>query len=101
MDYLYAHLSLSGHASSKRTIDAYYDLIDKAGAEPNPYRVGMTQAVFCAETDDQAEELYSEAVDYFYNKCLYIYPGFNDAPGYRSRRAPQYLRGISVERGSS
>jgi len=87
MGYLYAHLSLSGHASSKRTIDAYYDLIDKAGAEPNPYRVGMTQAVFCAETDEQAEELYSEAVDYFYNKCLYIYPGFNDAPGYRSRRA--------------
>ena len=85
--YLYAHLSLSGHASSKRTIDAYYDLIDKADAEPNPYRVGMTQAVFCAETDEQAEELFSEAVDYFYNKCLYIYPGFNDAPGYRSRRA--------------
>jgi alkanesulfonate monooxygenase SsuD/methylene tetrahydromethanopterin reductase-like flavin-dependent oxidoreductase (luciferase family) len=87
MGYLYAHLSLSGHASSKRTIDAYYDLIDKAGAEPNPYRVGMTQAVFCAETDEAAEELYSEAVDYFYNKCLYIYPGFNDAPGYRSERA--------------
>jgi alkanesulfonate monooxygenase SsuD/methylene tetrahydromethanopterin reductase-like flavin-dependent oxidoreductase (luciferase family) len=87
MDYLYAHLSLSGHASAKRTLSTYYSLLDKAGKEPNPYRVGMTQACFVAESDDEAEELYSEAVDYFYNKCLYIYRGFADVPGYRSRRA--------------
>jgi alkanesulfonate monooxygenase SsuD/methylene tetrahydromethanopterin reductase-like flavin-dependent oxidoreductase (luciferase family) len=87
MDYLYAHLSLSGHASAERTLGTYYSLLDRAGKEPNPYRVGMTQACFVAESDDEAEELYSEAVDYFYNMCLYIYRGFADVPGYRSRRA--------------
>jgi alkanesulfonate monooxygenase SsuD/methylene tetrahydromethanopterin reductase-like flavin-dependent oxidoreductase (luciferase family) len=55
--------------------------------EPNPYRIGMTQVVMVAGSDDEAEELYSEAIDYFYDKCLYIYPGFTQAPGYRSQRA--------------
>ena len=87
MDYLYAHLSLSGHSSARRTLSNYYSLVEKAGNEPNPYRVGMTQAVFVADSDDEAEELYSEAVSYFYDKCLYIYRGFADVPGYRSRRA--------------
>jgi alkanesulfonate monooxygenase SsuD/methylene tetrahydromethanopterin reductase-like flavin-dependent oxidoreductase (luciferase family) len=86
MDYLYAHLSLSGHASSKRTLSSYYDLLDKADKEPNPYRVGMTQACFVADSDDEAEELYSEAVEYFYDKCLYFYPGYTDAPGYRTQK---------------
>ena len=86
MDYLYAHLSLSGHASAKRTLGSYYDLLDKADKEPNPYRVGMTQACFVADSDDEAEERYSEAVEYFYEKCLHFYPGYTDAPGYRTQR---------------
>jgi alkanesulfonate monooxygenase SsuD/methylene tetrahydromethanopterin reductase-like flavin-dependent oxidoreductase (luciferase family) len=86
MDYLYAHLSLSGHASAKRTLGQYYDLLDQADKEPNPYRVGMTQACFVADSDAEAEERYSEAVEYFYEKCLHFYPGFTDAPGYRTPR---------------
>ena len=33
--------------------------------------------------------MYSEAVDYFYEKCLHVYRGFADAPGYQlpARRA--------------
>jgi alkanesulfonate monooxygenase SsuD/methylene tetrahydromethanopterin reductase-like flavin-dependent oxidoreductase (luciferase family) len=86
-DYLYAHLSLSGHESSKRNIGAFYKVLDRMEKEPNPYRVGMTQVVMVAGSDNEAEELYSEAIDYFYNKSLHVYPGFNSAPGYRSQRA--------------
>jgi alkanesulfonate monooxygenase SsuD/methylene tetrahydromethanopterin reductase-like flavin-dependent oxidoreductase (luciferase family) len=86
-DYLYAHLSLSGHIRSKKTIDSYYALVDAAGKEHNPYRVGMTQAVFVADNESQAEEIYAEAVAYFYEKCFHIYRGFTDAPGYRSEQA--------------
>jgi alkanesulfonate monooxygenase SsuD/methylene tetrahydromethanopterin reductase-like flavin-dependent oxidoreductase (luciferase family) len=86
-DYLYAHLSLSGHESSKRNISAHYDVVEKMDKEPNPYRIGMTQVVMVAGSDDEAEELYSEAIDYFYTKSLHIYPGFTSAPGYRSQRA--------------
>jgi len=35
-----------------------------------------------AETDQEAEKLYAEHVSYFYNRCLHIYGGFADAPGY-------------------
>ena len=38
-DYLYAHLSVSGHARAKYFIDHYYELVDEAGQEPNPYRM--------------------------------------------------------------
>jgi alkanesulfonate monooxygenase SsuD/methylene tetrahydromethanopterin reductase-like flavin-dependent oxidoreductase (luciferase family) len=86
MDYLYAHLSLSGHASARRTLGNYYNLLEKADKEPNPYRVGMTQACFVADSDDEAEERYSEGVEYFYEKCLYFYPGYTDAPGYRTQQ---------------
>jgi alkanesulfonate monooxygenase SsuD/methylene tetrahydromethanopterin reductase-like flavin-dependent oxidoreductase (luciferase family) len=86
-DYLYAHLSLSGHESSKRNIGAFYDVLARMDKEPNPYRVGMTQVVMVAGSDDEAEELYSDAVDYFYNKSLHVYPGYSQAPGYRSQRA--------------
>jgi hypothetical protein len=40
--------------------------------------------VVVAETDEQAERDYAEHMDYFYNRCLHVYPGFADAPGYRT-----------------
>jgi alkanesulfonate monooxygenase SsuD/methylene tetrahydromethanopterin reductase-like flavin-dependent oxidoreductase (luciferase family) len=39
-----------------------------------------------SETDEQAERDYAEHAEYFYNRCLHIYPGFADAPGYRTLR---------------
>ena len=29
-------------------------------------------------------------MDYFYNRCLHIYPGFADAPGYRTLDTIKY-----------
>ncbi len=37
-----------------------------------------------AEDDAEAERLYAPHLLYFYNRCLHIYPGFADAPGYRT-----------------
>ncbi|HEV3114672.1 MAG TPA: hypothetical protein VGY99_29645 [Candidatus Binataceae bacterium] len=37
-----------------------------------------------AETDQQAERDYAPHLEYFYNRCLHIYQGFADAPGYRT-----------------
>ena len=36
------------------------------------------------EFDAEAEKLYGAYANYFYNRCLHIYPGFLDAPGYRT-----------------
>jgi alkanesulfonate monooxygenase SsuD/methylene tetrahydromethanopterin reductase-like flavin-dependent oxidoreductase (luciferase family) len=85
-DYLYAHTSVSGHRRAKYFLDHYYDLVEKAGREPNPYRIATTQPVFVANSESEAEEMYSEAVDYFFDKCRHIYPGFANVPGYQSLR---------------
>jgi alkanesulfonate monooxygenase SsuD/methylene tetrahydromethanopterin reductase-like flavin-dependent oxidoreductase (luciferase family) len=47
----------------------------------------MTQVVMVAGSDDEAEDICSGAVEYFYTKSLHVYPGFTSAPGYRSQRA--------------
>ena len=42
-----------------------------------------------ADTDAEAERLYCRHVNYFYNRCLHVYPGFADAPGYRTIKTIQ------------
>jgi alkanesulfonate monooxygenase SsuD/methylene tetrahydromethanopterin reductase-like flavin-dependent oxidoreductase (luciferase family) len=85
-DYLYAHTSVSGHTRAKYFLDHYFSLVEAAGKEPNPYRLATTQPVFVANSESEAEEMYSEAVDYFFDKCRHIYPGFANVPGYQTMR---------------
>src|SRR2546428_161633 len=44
----------------------------------------LGQITCVAATAREAEELYSEHVRYFFNRCLHVYPGFADPPGYRT-----------------
>ena len=55
----------------------------------SPYRAGFAQTILVADTDEEAERLYREHVSYFYNRCLHVYPGFADAPGYRTIKTIQ------------
>ncbi|WBL35214.1 LLM class flavin-dependent oxidoreductase [Tepidiforma flava] len=55
-------------------------------SEPNPYHAGFAQVVCVADNAAEAKELYWPHIDYFYNRCLHVYPGFADAPGYRTLR---------------
>ena len=48
------------------------------------YRAGFAQVIAVGETDAEAEKLYKQHIDYFYNRCLHVYPGFGEAPGYRT-----------------
>lgn len=83
-DYLYAYLSFFGYEGAKRMMDGYWDVVADGGREKNPYSAGFVQTVAVADSDAQAEDLYSEAATYFYNRCLYLYPGFVSPPGYMS-----------------
>jgi len=84
MDYLYAYLSYSGYIRAAGTMKGFWSEVDRQGKERNPYRAGFLQFVGVSETDEQAEEEYAAAADYFYNRCLHVYSGFADAPGYRT-----------------
>ena len=83
-DYCYCYLSYYGFKRGKEVLDGFWRVVDQRGVEPNPYRVGFLQLVAIAETDAEAEQLYEPHADYFYNRCLHVYEGFADAPGYRT-----------------
>jgi alkanesulfonate monooxygenase SsuD/methylene tetrahydromethanopterin reductase-like flavin-dependent oxidoreductase (luciferase family) len=83
-DYLYAYLSFFGYEGAKKMMDGYWEVVTEQGKETNPYSAGFVQSVAVADSDAHAEDLYSEAAQYFYNRCLYLYPGFVSPPGYMS-----------------
>jgi alkanesulfonate monooxygenase SsuD/methylene tetrahydromethanopterin reductase-like flavin-dependent oxidoreductase (luciferase family) len=88
--YSYSYLSFSGYIRAKALMQGYWDQVAKRDApDTSPYRAGFAQTICVAETDEEAERLYSEHVNYFYNRCLHVYPGFADAPGYRTIKTIQ------------
>jgi alkanesulfonate monooxygenase SsuD/methylene tetrahydromethanopterin reductase-like flavin-dependent oxidoreductase (luciferase family) len=88
-DYLFAYLSYAGFKRGKTVMDGFWDYVAEQGKEMNPYRAGFLQFVAVAEDDAQAEELYGEAAEYFFERCMHVYRGFAEAPGYRSIRSLQ------------
>jgi len=56
----------------------------RRGVEQNPYSAAFFQQVCVSETDAECEREWWPHVDYFFNKCLHLYPGTSEAPGYRT-----------------
>ncbi|HEY6599902.1 MAG TPA: LLM class flavin-dependent oxidoreductase [Pseudomonadales bacterium] len=83
-DYVYCYLSFSGYKRAKQLMDGYWQRVADRGKDMSPYRAGFAQTIVVAESDAEAERDYREHIDYFYNRCLHVYPGFADAPGYRT-----------------
>jgi hypothetical protein len=52
--------------------------------DESPGRAAFAQIFCVADSDAEAERLYSEHLLYFFNRCLHVYPGFSDPPGYRT-----------------
>ena len=89
-DYTYSYLSFFGYQFGKRLMDGFWETIERAGVDNNPYRAGFAQQICVSETDERAEEEYLEHVSYFFNKCLHIPPYFFEAPGYRTRKSTEF-----------
>ncbi len=87
--YSYSYLSFTGYLRAKMLMQGYWDRVTERNADTSPYRAGFAQTICVADTDEEAERLYSEHVSYFYNRCLHVYPGFADAPGYRTIKTIQ------------
>ena len=88
-DYNYSYLSFGGYLAGKALLDGYWNRVAALGADESPYRGAFAQIICVADTDAEAEKLYAEHVLYFYNRCLHVYPGFADAPGYRTIKTLQ------------
>jgi alkanesulfonate monooxygenase SsuD/methylene tetrahydromethanopterin reductase-like flavin-dependent oxidoreductase (luciferase family) len=88
--YSYSYLSFSGYIRGKALMQGYWDRVAQRNApDTSPYRAGFAQTICVADTDEEAERLYSKHVSYFYNRCLHVYGGFADAPGYRTIKTIQ------------
>src|SRR5215467_7443651 len=83
-DYQYSFLSFFGYKAGKKVADGYWEVMAKKNKELNPYSMGFAQVVIVANSDEEAERLYAPHVDYFFNRCLHVFEGFADAPGYRT-----------------
>lgn len=83
-DYNYSYLSFSGYKAGKLLLDGYWNRVAERGKDDSPYRAAFAQIICVADSDAEAEELYAEHMLYFFNRCLHVYPGFADAPGYRT-----------------
>ncbi len=83
-DYNYSYLSFSGYKAGKTLLDGYWNRVAERGKDDSPYRASFAQIICVADTDEEAEKLYAEHILYFFNRCLHVFPGFADAPGYRT-----------------
>jgi alkanesulfonate monooxygenase SsuD/methylene tetrahydromethanopterin reductase-like flavin-dependent oxidoreductase (luciferase family) len=88
-DYNYSYLSFYGYLRAQRLMANYWQRVAELGADDSPYRAGFAQSICVAETDAEAERLYAPHVNYFFNRCLHVHPGFVDAPGYRTIKTIQ------------
>ena len=84
-DYMYSYLSYFGYKRAQKVMEGFWRKVQARGKDDNPYRAGYAQVVVVADSDAEAERLYAPHIDYFFNRCLHVYPGFADAPGYRTQ----------------
>ena len=94
-DYNYSYLSFYGYLAARSLMDAYWERVATRGKDTSPHRAAFAQIICVADTDAEAERLYSEHILYFFNRCLHVYPGFLDPPGYRTINT---LKATSVAR---
>lgn len=83
-DVPYCFLSYFGADFARSNLAKFWDRVSSAGLDDNPYRAGIVQLVFVADTDGEAERLYERHVQYFFQRCTHIYPGMTEAPGYKT-----------------
>jgi alkanesulfonate monooxygenase SsuD/methylene tetrahydromethanopterin reductase-like flavin-dependent oxidoreductase (luciferase family) len=88
-DYNYSYLSFFGYLRAQKLMENYWQRVAELGKDDSPYRATFAQMICVGETDAEAERLYAPHVNYFFNRCLHVYPGFADAPGYRTIKTIQ------------
>jgi alkanesulfonate monooxygenase SsuD/methylene tetrahydromethanopterin reductase-like flavin-dependent oxidoreductase (luciferase family) len=96
MDYVYSYLSYFGYKAGQATMDGFWQEMDRLGKDRNPYRAGFLQFVGVAETREEAHELYREAAEYFYARCLHVDPRYANPPGYTTEATLRARAGSQI-----
>ena len=83
-NYNYSYLSFSGFKRGAQLMNGFHQRMEEPGKPFNPYQAAFAQQIIVADSDAEAEDRYFEHARYFFERCLHVYPGFADAPGYRT-----------------
>lgn len=83
-EFVYLYLSYFGYKAGLRTMQGYWAKVRELGKEPNPFLGGFAQFFGVASSEREARDLYREPAEYFFNRCLHVYSGFADPPGYKT-----------------
>lgn len=94
MDYVYCYLSYYGYKAGRATMQGFWDEMARLGKDRNPHRAGFLQFVGVGESRQHAMDLYGEAAEYFYGRCLHVDPRFADAPGYMTEASQRASVGV-------
>jgi alkanesulfonate monooxygenase SsuD/methylene tetrahydromethanopterin reductase-like flavin-dependent oxidoreductase (luciferase family) len=82
--YNYSYLSFSGYVRGATLMNGFWQHMAETGHAFNPYQGAFAQQIVVAETDAEAQREYEQHARYFFERCLHVWPGFADAPGYRT-----------------
>ena len=82
--FLYAYLSYFGYKRAQKVMDGFWQKADEKNVERNPYHAAFLQLVVVGNSASEIEEKYGPHCEYFFNKMLHVWPGFREAPGYRT-----------------
>lgn len=102
--FVYANLSYYGHQASRAAISGFWNAMKERKKEPNPFQTAFLQFVGVAESRREAMDLYREAAEYFYHRCLHTDPSYANPPGYtteatvRARVGSQVLQAAEASR---
>jgi alkanesulfonate monooxygenase SsuD/methylene tetrahydromethanopterin reductase-like flavin-dependent oxidoreductase (luciferase family) len=100
LDYCYGYLSFSGKQSATPIVNGFWDYTASTGGNMNPNRMAFTQVICCADTDEEAERQYYDAIRYFYRQNP-VAPEFGNPPGYVTQESLRAMlsrqRSISAE----
>ena len=83
-DLVYLYLSYFGYKAGLKTMQGFWKRVRALGKDDNPYRAGFAQFFGVADSEKEARRLYKEPAEYFFNRCLHVYAGFADPPGYKT-----------------
>ncbi|MFM8649792.1 MAG: LLM class flavin-dependent oxidoreductase [Actinomycetota bacterium] len=98
--YSYLYLSYFGYKAALNTMRGFWKKVEDAGRPRNPYQAGFAQFFGVADSEKEAIELYREPAEYFFNRCLHVYPGFADPPGYKTLQTVRHGAEGMVERAA-
>ncbi len=97
--YNYSYLSFSGYKRAQKMLHGYWERRAARGLEPNPYSCAFFQQICISDTDAECEREWWPHVNYFFNKCLHLYPGTSSAPGYMSEASMR--AGVVAQAGNT